>query len=248
MHRFFVSPQSISGSRVSLVGSAASKITRVLRGRPGDNVIVLDGSSLEYRVVLRSVSTEQVIGDVVESGICEGEPGIAITLYQAIIKGDKFEYVLQKGTELGVSSFVPIICERSIPNARKWSDGRYERWRTIVREAAEQSGRGRVPHVGTAIELREAIKSHAGPGMIPWEMERDNSIRHALGRIKEQGTTPDRIGIFIGPEGGLTLEEVDLARAESIVPITLGQRILRAETASLAVVSTVMYEWGEMGG
>ena len=105
-----------------------------------------------------------------------------------------------------------------------------------------------MPHVGTAIELREAIKSHAGPGMIPWEMERDNSIRHALGRIKEQVTTPDRIGIFIGPEGGLTLEEVDLARAESIVPITLGQRILRAETASLAVVSTVMYEWGEMGG
>ena len=81
-------------------------------------MIVLDGSGLEYRVVLRSVSTEQVIGDVVESGLCEGEPGIEITLYQAIIKGDKFEYVLQKGTELGVSAFVPMICERSIPNAR----------------------------------------------------------------------------------------------------------------------------------
>jgi 16S rRNA (uracil1498-N3)-methyltransferase len=104
MPRFFVSPKSISGSRVSLEGGAASQITRVLRGRPGDNVIVLDGSGLEYRVVLRSVSTEQVIGDVVESGLCEGEPGIEITLYQAIIKGDKFEYVLQKGTELGVSS------------------------------------------------------------------------------------------------------------------------------------------------
>ena len=248
MHRFFVSPKSISGSRVSLEGGAASQITRVLRGRPGDNVIVLDGSGLEYRVVLRSVSTEQVIGDVVESGLCEGEPGIEITLYQAIIKGDKFEYVLQKGTELGVSAFVPMICERSIPNARKWSDGRYERWRTIVREAAEQSGRGRVPQVGTAIELREACKNHVGPGMIPWEMERDDSIRQALGRIKDQGTTPDRIGIFIGPEGGLTREEVDLARAESIAPITLGRRILRAETASLAVIFAVMYEWGEMGG
>jgi len=247
MHRFFVSPKSISGSRVSLEGGAASQITRVLRGRPGDNVIVLDGSGLEYRVVLRSVSTEQVIGDVVESGLCEGEPGIEITLYQAIIKGDKFEYVLQKGTELGVSAFVPMICERSIPNARKWSDGRYERWRTIVREAAEQSGRGRVPQVGTAIELREACKNHVGPGMIPWE-KRDDSIRQALGRIKDQGTTPDRIGIFIGPEGGLTREEVDLARAESIAPITLGRRILRAETASLAVISAVMYEWGEMGG
>lgn len=248
MHRFFVSPESISGSRVSLEGGAASQITRVLRGRPGNNVIVLDGSGLEYRVVLRSVSTELVIGDVVESGMCEGEPGIEITLYQAIIKGDKFEYVLQKGTELGVSAFVPMICERSIPNAQKWSDGRYERWRTIVREAAEQSGRGRVPHVGTAIELREACKNHVGPGMIPWEMERNDSIRQALGRIKGQDATPDRIGIFIGPEGGLTREEVDLARAESIVPITLGRRILRAETASLAVISTVMYEWGEMGG
>ena len=84
--------------------------------------------------------------------------------------------------------------------------------------------------------------------MIPWEMERDDGIRQALGRIKEHSATPDRIGIFIGPEGGLTREEVDLARAESIVPITLGRRILRAETASLAVISTVMYEWGEMGG
>ena len=80
------------------------------------------------------------------------------------------------------------------------------------------------------------------------EMERDDSIRDALGRIKEQDATPDRLGIFIGPEGGLTREEVDLARAENIAPITLGRRILRAETASLAVVSAVMYEWGEMGG
>jgi 16S rRNA (uracil1498-N3)-methyltransferase len=243
MHRFFVSPESISGSRVSLEGGTASQITRVLRGRPGDNVTVLDGSGLEYRVVLRSVSTEQVIGDVIESGICEGEPGIEIILYQAIIKGDKFEYVLQKGTELGVSAFVPVVCERSIPNARRWGKGRYERWRTIAKEAAEQSGRGRVPRIEPVVRFGEACEQHVGAGVIPWEMEKSYSLRQALGQIKGR-----RIGIFVGPEGGLTSDEVGLATANGIRPVTLGRRILRAETAPIAVVAAVMYELGELGG
>jgi len=112
MHRFFVSPESISDDRVTLEEGIAAQIARVLRGRPGDTIMVLDGSGMEYRVVLCSVSVQRVIGDVVGSSMSEGEPGVEITLYQAIIKGDKFEYVLQKCTELGVSAFVPMVCER----------------------------------------------------------------------------------------------------------------------------------------
>ena len=243
MHRFFVSPESISGSRVTLEEGTAAQIARVLRGRPGDTVMVLDGGGLEYRVVLRSVAIEKVVGEIVDSGMCEGEPGVEITLYQAIIKGDKFEYVLQKGTELGVSAFVPIVCERSIPNARRWGKGRYERWRTIAREAAEQSGRGRVPRIDPVVRFGEACERHVGAAVVPWEMEKSYSLKQALGHIKGR-----RIGIFVGPEGGLTSDEIDIARAHGIRPVTLGRRILRAETASVAVVAAVMYELGELGG
>ena len=243
MHRFFVSTESMSGGRVSLEGGTAAQIARVLRGRPGDTVVVLDGSGMEYRVVLQSVSVERVVGEVVDSGMCEGEPGVEITLYQAIIKGDKFEYVLQKGTELGVSAFVPIVCERSIPNARRWGKGRYERWRTIATEAAEQSGRGRVPRIEAPVRLGEACEKHVGAGVVPWEMEKSYSLRQALGQVKGR-----RIGIFVGPEGGLTSDEVGLATANGIRPVTLGRRILRAETASVAAIAAVMYELGELGG
>ncbi len=243
MHRFFVSPESISGSRVTLGEGTAAQIARVLRSRPGDEIMALDGSGMEYRVVLQAVSVERVVGDVVGSGMCEGEPGVEITLYQAIIKGDKFEYVLQKGTELGVSAFVPVVCERSVPNARRWGRGRYERWRTIAREAAEQSGRGRVPRIESAVRFGEACESHVGAGVVPWEMERDYSLRQALGQIRGR-----HIGIFIGPEGGLTTDEIGLATANGVRPVTLGRRILRAETASVAAVAAAMYELGELGG
>ena len=243
MHRFFVSPESISDGRVSLEGGTAAQIARVLRGRPGDTIVVLDGSGVEYRVVLGSVSVTKVVGEVVDSGMCEGEPGVDVTLYQAIIKGDKFEYVLQKGTELGVSAFVPIVCERSIPNARRWGKGRYERWRTIAKEAAEQSGRGRVPRIDAAVRFGEACEMHVGAGVVPWEMEKSYSLRQALGQIRGR-----RIGIFVGPEGGLTSDEVGLATANGIRPVTLGRRILRAETASVAAVTAAMYELGELGG
>ena len=206
-------------------------------------MVVLDGTGMEYRVVLRSVSVERVGGEVVDSGMCEGEPSVEITLYPAIIKGDKFEYVLQKGTELGVSTFIPIVCERSIPNARRWGKGRYERWRAIAREAAEQSGRGRVPRIEAAVRFGEACEKHVGAGVVPWEMEKSYGLRQALGQVKER-----RIGIFIGPEGGLTSDEVGLATANGIRPVTLGRRILRAETASVAAVAAIMYELGELGG
>lgn len=246
MHRFFVSTNSISGSRVSLTGGIAAQIAQVLRGRPRDTVIVLDDTGMEYRVMLDYVSVTQVGGEVIDSEMCAGEPDVEITLYQAIIKGDKFEYVLQKCTELGVSAFVPVICERSIPNPRKWGNGRYERWRLIVREAAEQSRRGRVPRVDVAIGFKDACENHVGSGVIPWEMESHHSLKQVLGQLRERDTGPSRIGIFIGPEGGLTCDEVDFARAKGILPATLGPRILRAETASVAVSAAVMYELDEL--
>jgi 16S rRNA (uracil1498-N3)-methyltransferase len=243
MYRFFISPESISDDRVTLEGGTAAQIARVLRGRPGDTIVVLDGSGLEYRVELRSVSVERVIGDVTGTNVCEGEPDVDVTLYQAIIKGDKFEYVLQKGTELGVSAFVPVVCERSVPNARRWGKGRYERWRTIAKEAAEQSGRGRVPRIEAVVRFGEACAEHVGAGVVPWEMENSYGLKQALGQIKGR-----RIGIFVGPEGGITSDEIGIAGSHGIRPVTLGRRILRAETASVAAVAAVMYELGELGG
>ena len=138
MKRFFVSPESINGEDVLLTGGVVHRITRVLRMSPGDKVILLDGSGAEFLVVLLSIGRDIVSGRVFDASKDSNEPKVHITLYQAILKGDKLDWVLQKGPELGITRFVPLICERSVPKGQLENNSRrMARWGKVMMEAAE---------------------------------------------------------------------------------------------------------------
>jgi 16S rRNA (uracil1498-N3)-methyltransferase len=250
VHRFFVPPDWIEGEAVVLSNGVARQLSHVLRVRPGDRITVLDDSGFEYLVTLTRVASDKTRGVVVESSRSVNEPSVVVTLYQGTLKADRFELVLQKGTELGASAFVPTVCTRSVSRPRGASQGssRLERWRRIVVEAAEQSGRGRLPELREPVSFGEACNQVGGPAIIPWEEEAGTGLKSGLGQLRPTAGALTSLGIFIGPEGGFTQEEVTQARAAGVVPVSLGRRILRAETAGVSVLAAVMYELGELGG
>ena len=246
MHRFFVPPTQIKDGRVVLTADASRQLSRVLRARPGDSIIALDGSGYEYAVMLDMVSSRHTSGVVTDRYVGENEPGLSITLYQGLMKADRFEYVLQKGTELGITRFVPIISERTVAR-NVVSAARLERWRRIIREAAEQAGRGRLPSLDDAVGFEEACSTLAKPAIIGWESERDMGIRSTLLRQKADIESAQSIAIVIGSEGGLTDAEVAHAIGCGIAPVSMGRRIFRAETAGIIAAAAVLYEMDELG-
>lgn len=241
-HRFFISPQWITPPTVRLHGQTARQIKTVLRMKRGDSIIVLDNSGMEWQVTLTDVSQDIVEGQIVAEQLAQGEPGLQLTLYQGTLKGQKFEWVLQKGTELGVYRFIPTICQRSVVNKIEPLATKHVRWQQVIREAAEQSQRGKLPHLEQAMPLPEAIQHAKSSPLIlmPWEEASGSTLKAILPKTKVNAAA-----IFIGPEGGFTKTEVDLVREAGGQIIKVGPRILRAETAGLAICSAILYEMGE---
>lgn len=235
MHRFFVDPQLIGPTAVSFPPHLAHQIHAVLRMTPGTQVLVLDNAGQAYQVTLTAVSRRQVIGQITSRSAAAGEPATHLTLYQAVLKAEHFEWVLQKGTELGVSRFVPIITARTVVTAVRPSKA--ARWQRILTEAAEQSRRGRIPELAAPMPLAKALATcTADVILMPWEGATGPSIAAALvGR-------PRSVALFIGPEGGLAAEEIG-GRATAV---SLGPRILRAETAAIVAVTLVMQACGDL--
>lgn len=246
MHRFFVSPGLLAHSPVTLTGDQAHQIRRVLRLQPGDWVTLLDGEGWTYEAELIAVSSRDVRLTIGRRMQAAGEPPVHITLHQAVLKGERFSWALQKGTEVGVSAFVPLVCERSVIDDLHVVEGKRDRWRRIIQEAAEQCGRGCVPDLLPAQLMRQAVKAPAQGGalrLIPWEGERITSLREALSGCNFNDRM--HIELFVGPEGGFTDGEVDWARRHGVQPVTLGPRILRAETAGLVAAAAILYQAGE---
>ena len=245
MHRFFVPPQWIDQDRVVIKGKQVHQLRNVLRMAKGDRILVLDNSGWQYEVELRSVEREQVEGVVREKSLSPSEPGTQIILYQALLKGEKFEFILQKGTELGISSFVPIVCERCVTGlAEDVGDKKLNRWQRIIAEAAEQSRRGKLPLLEPALPFEQACQSVAGLSLLAWEGEQALGLRAALRGQKAKDTSS--VNLFTGPEGGFSPAEVEFARSCGVQPITLGSRVLRAETAGLVAATAVLYECGDL--
>lgn len=243
MHRFFVDPEILQGNRVVLPATQAHQIRNVLRLRAGSAILVLDNSGAEYEVVLRQVDKQQVVGEAVAKRPSPNEPAVHLTLYQALMKRDKFEWVLQKGTEIGVSQFVPLVTQRSLVQDIDIKEGKLYRWQKIITEAAEQSHRGRIPNLQQPQTLAQALADHpAQPGLIAWEEAEGLTLRAALAG----GERPSHISLFIGPEGGFAVEEVEAAQAAGLQAITLGKRILRAETAALVASALVLHHLDEV--
>ncbi len=243
MHRFFVPPEAIAQGQVQFPEAAARQIMRVLRLRPGDLVAVLDGEGTLYHVSLQRVSRHEVVGQIVREEPATGEPRLAVDLYMALIKGERFDWVLQKGTELGVARFVPMVTERTVVRDLSPSPHRRARWSRIVQEAAEQCGRARIPEIASPVAFTAACAAaaEADRRLIAWAGEGRRSFAEAYG--DEQ---PERLALLIGPEGGFTADEVAQAYAHGIVPFSLGERVLRAETAAIVAVTLAMYRAAEL--
>jgi 16S rRNA (uracil1498-N3)-methyltransferase len=175
---------------------------------------------------------------------------VEIVLYQALIKGDRFEWVLEKGTELGVARFVPLLASRSVVRPRAGRSGRSQRWQRVVTEAAEQCGRGLLPRVASPVELGEALASARGLRLLLWEEERAMGLRSALreGLAEQSEAKRPLLSVFVGPEGGFSREEAESALSHGARVVSLGRRVLRSETAGIAAVSAALYECGELGG
>lgn len=243
MHRFFISLEAFTGDAVTITGGAARQITRVLRLKPGNRIVLLDNTGLEYETVITSIGRDEVKGKIVKKAPGVAEPGVNVTLCQALIKADKFEFVLQKGTELGVSAFLPFTSERCV--VAKPSEEKMARWHAVVREAAEQCGRAVLPVLYPPTDFESLCQPSPMPSMILWEHEASQGLSRALKGAAFRETHVFRL--LVGPEGGFTDAEMEMARRQEIVPVGLGKRILRAETAGLAAVSAIMYEMGELG-
>ncbi len=256
---FFVDPGAIREGRAELAGGVAHQIRNVLRLRPGDTVELLDNSGFVHVARLVTVSKEGVAAEIVERRRSNSEPSVELVLYQALMKGQKMELVLQKGTEIGVTRFVPVLSERCVsrPSAADL-DRRLERWQAIVREAAEQSGRAVLPPVAGVERLDEACRSATGGGLALMAWEEEQAL--GIGAVMRESLPPSppagegvegnrpRVSLLIGPEGGFSPREAQLAREAGVRIVSLGPRILRAETAGLVAATLVLCETGDLGG
>lgn len=245
--RFFVAPDQIHANRrLALSGDQARQIYSVLRMREADQLVILDNLGWQYDVRLDKVTSNLVTGDILSREEAAGEPRVELTLYQALLKKDNFEWVLQKGTELGVAHFVPLISQRSVVRQETIKPPKIQRWQRIIREAAEQSGRGRLPSLSTPVRMPEALENNEAfdCALIPWEGETKKGLLEVL--REGAGERPSRIAIFIGPEGGFDEAEIEEAQVAGLQPVTLGPRILRAETAAVVAATLALSALGEL--
>ena len=240
MHRFFILPEFIAPEDVVFPPEQARQIRVVLRMTEGNHVLVLDNSGMMYEVALTAVTRDNVIGKIIKRQPAVGEPTIELTLYQSFLKRDKFEMVLQKGTEVGVSRFVPVVTKRTLVQSTEMKPNKRKRWETILAEAAEQSQRGKIPQLETAVHFKTMLDqlNHFDAVLMMWEGEGGVTLKTAVHKKKDA----KNVAILIGPEGGWTEQEVDQAKANNAQIITLGPRILRTETAAIVATALVLNE------
>jgi 16S rRNA (uracil1498-N3)-methyltransferase len=248
--RVFVPREQWREGKVKAAGEDARYLTRVLRLGPGDAVTVLDGQGRVFRAAISAVNEKEVHLALEDEIVYDAEPITKVALFQAVPKGDKMDFVIQKATELGVARIVPVITERVIVRFNTVQAAkRRERWRRIAREASRQCGRTMVPVVEPVITFQAALQNDyfsGFPGILPWEGEQETRLRDFLETMSGE-ILPKEIAVFIGPEGGFSLPEVEAARASGIATVSLGRRILRTETAGIITIALILYSLGELG-
>ena len=207
-----------------------------LRIRPGDHITVFDGDGTEYSCRVTEIKKDKTLLEIIDKHTEVGETRNYFTLYLAVIKQDRFELAVQKATELGVNRIVPVYSTYT----QRIGSLNYDRFKRIAISACEQCGRSRIPVIEHSIEFDELIKRVANTYMIfPWEREMHGSIKDAIDNTQKD------VSIFVGTEGGITQEEKERLCAAGAKSVTLGPRILRAETAAITMLSVVCCEMGE---
>ncbi|HEX2946597.1 MAG TPA: 16S rRNA (uracil(1498)-N(3))-methyltransferase [Clostridia bacterium] len=264
MSRFFINKSTVDlkNDSITISGEDVKHIGGVLRAVPGDPLELSDGSGTDYDVVIEQLTKDTILTRITGSRQNTTEPPVDVTLFQGIPKADKMDYIIQKCIELGVRRIAPVMTARTVVKFanKKDADSKVTRWRRIALEAAKQCDRGIVPEVCDPIGFEEAVKQAAGYDLklLPYEEESRGSLRRQLKDFsgvgpgmsegREEGNSNRKsIAVFIGPEGGFSPAEVQKGVQGGLASVTLGPRILRTETAGLAVTAIIMYELGDMG-
>lgn len=224
----------------------AHHILHVLRKEQGDRITVCDGQGQDYACEIFSAAAGEIKCRILKRYPCQAEPAVAITIFQGLPKAEKMEWILQKGVEIGVCGFVPVMTERSVVKLeQKKAEGKRMRWSKIAESAAKQSGRGVLPQVYPVASLKESIKTFDNYDLVLvlYEETKDQSLKKILRGMKER---PQKIAVWIGPEGGWAPEEIETLQKAGAVTAGLGPRILRTETAGMAAAALILYEYDQM--
>lgn len=264
--RFFITTDQVHGPQIVVSGDDLRHIRTVLRKRPGDTLLLLDGEGTEYTATIVRMEKSEIYAEIV-SAVKKVIRQPLITLGQGLPKSDKMDWIVQKATELGVSAIVPLITERTIMKAKD-EGKRRSRWQKIAREAAMQSARQDIPRMQKIQKYSDFLQSLSNPPVPPFAKGRDNATSPPWGKADrggflssdtllllpwEEGTVPikdvlqegkeaNRIIVLIGPEGGFSSVEAGMAKEKGFHLVSLGPNILRTETAAVAVLSIILYE------
>jgi 16S rRNA (uracil1498-N3)-methyltransferase len=246
MRRFFVRPEDVGERALRLRGDEADHLARVLRLGPGTQVLVFDGHGHEYVALVERLENDGAVCRILRHTEIQPAQTVSITLGQGLSRAERFEWVIQKTTELGVSEIVPVITERVIPHiSLRHIPTKVGRWEKLAREACKQSGRATVPHLWppTPLETFFASSRSAELRLVLWEGEDKRPLRAILAASEQVAS----VAVLVGPEGGLTPREVACGEANGFLPVGLGKRVLRTETAGVVAVALLQYQFGDLG-
>ncbi|MDK2808498.1 MAG: rRNA (uracil1498-N3)-methyltransferase [Clostridiales bacterium] len=243
MHCFYVNKDQILEDRIKILGEDVNHIKNVLRKSLGEQLLLCDKEGLFYTVQIDTLDAREIWTRIQSIEAAKTELPTKIYLFQALPKKDKMELIIQKAVELGVYEVIPVastFCVMKLEDKKK-EQKKIERWQAISEAAAKQSGRGIIPSIHTPVSFKEAITmaGRLDAAVIPYEnAEGIKASKEAILNLSKKTA----VGIFIGPEGGFSTEEIELAKKASVDPITLGKRILRTETAGFTILSLLMFE------
>lgn len=245
MQKFFIQENQINENKIKLVGEDVKHITQVLRAKKGEKMLICNKENGQsYLTTIEHIDADFVLCNIESKIETSTESKIEVSIFQGLPKADKMEYIIQKNTEIGVKKIIPVIMKRCIV---KWDEKvavkKIERWQKIIQSAAEQSKRDYIPKIEYPITIKELCQkiSEFDLVLLAYEEEQKNTLKAELKKIKLADGI--KIGMIIGPEGGIDKEEVNLLKEAGAKVITLGKRILRTETASIVIMSNIIYEY-----
>lgn len=250
MSVFFINKDQLKENKVRITGELLKHLRDSLRIKKGEMIFCVDEDGTKYAVIATHTGRDLFAGEIIERAGRQKGPAISIHLVQAIPKGPKLDFIIQKTTELGINSVTPVISERSVVRIEKEkSEDKLKRWKKIALEAAQQSNRLDVPDIATPVPLHDYLISFqkGDLNLLLYEGEKRTSIKEVLKGIQEVRRDVTTVTLLTGPEGGFSHEEVETAVNAGFTPVSLGDLILRTETAPIVVLSILQYEFGQMG-
>lgn len=252
MHKFFTEPHNISETEGKILGDDVKHIYKVLRLSEGEEVVLNNCEGIEYLGEIETITKSEVIVKIIKRLDINNESKVKVHLFQGLPKGQKMDLIVQKGTELGVSEFIPVTTAR-VDVKLKGEFKKLDRLNRIALEACKQSKRSVIPQVKEVIDFNEAISELKKMDLIivPYENAEDFGIKTLVRKLERDSVDLDNInnvGILIGPEGGFEESEIDDLKEQGAYIVTLGNRILRTETAGFTATALIQYELGDLGG